>query len=58
MTTQSLAVVGIGMVSSVGLSAPATCAAIRAGLTNPTETRFRDAEGEWIMSHSVLLDEP
>ncbi len=43
------------MVTSVGLSAPATCAAIRAGVTNPVETRFADRGGEWIMAHEVPL---
>jgi 3-oxoacyl-[acyl-carrier-protein] synthase-1 len=47
-----------GLVTSVGLSAPAACAAIRAGLTNPTETRYVDSMGEWIMAHVVPLDEP
>lgn len=58
MSAQPLAVIGTGLVTSVGLSAPAACAAIRAGLTNPTETRFIDSGGEWIMSHAVPLDEP
>jgi 3-oxoacyl-[acyl-carrier-protein] synthase-1 len=40
----------------VGLSAPAACAAIRAGLTNPTETRFVDSEGQWIMAHAVPME--
>jgi 3-oxoacyl-[acyl-carrier-protein] synthase-1 len=58
MSTPPLAVIGGGIVSSVGLSAPAACAAIRAKLTNPTETRFVSSAGEWIMSHSVMLGEP
>lgn len=58
MSAQPLAVIGTGLVSSVGLSAPAACAAIRAGLTNPTETRFADSAGEWIVSHAVPLDLP
>lgn len=53
-----LAVLGTGLVSSVGLSAPASCAAIRAGLTNPTPTRFFDVEGEPIMAHQVQLEQP
>jgi 3-oxoacyl-[acyl-carrier-protein] synthase I len=53
-----LAVLGTGLVSSVGLSAPASCAAIRAGLTNPTPTRFFDVEGEQIMAHQVPLERP
>ena len=54
----SLAVIGTGLVTSVGLSAAASCAAIRAKLRNPTETRFIDKGGEWIMSHSVGLQQP
>jgi 3-oxoacyl-[acyl-carrier-protein] synthase I len=53
-----LSILGTGMVCSVGLSAPAACAAIRAGLTNPTESRFLDEQGEWIVVHSVPLEHP
>lgn len=53
-----LAIGRTGLVTSVGLSAPAACAAIRAKLTNPSETRFIDSHGEWIMAHQVPLDEP
>lgn len=54
---QPLAVVRTGLVTSVGLSAPAACAAIRAGVTNPTETRFVDNDGERIMGHVVPLEQ-
>ena len=47
-----------GLVTSVGLTAPASCAAFRAKLTNPTETRFIDSGGEWIMAHQVALEQP
>jgi 3-oxoacyl-[acyl-carrier-protein] synthase-1 len=47
-----------GLVTSVGLSAPASCAAIRAKLTNPVETRFIDSDGEWIVGHEVPLARP
>ena len=57
MPVQPLAVVRTGLVTSVGLSAPATCAAIRAGVTNPTETRFVDSDGERIMGHLVPLQQ-
>jgi 3-oxoacyl-[acyl-carrier-protein] synthase-1 len=53
-----VAIVSTGLVTSVGLSAPAACAAIRAGLTNATETDFVDSDGEPIMGHQVGLDEP
>jgi 3-oxoacyl-[acyl-carrier-protein] synthase-1 len=42
-------------VTSAGFTAPATCAAIRAKVGNPTETRFTDKEGEPILAHQVLL---
>jgi 3-oxoacyl-[acyl-carrier-protein] synthase-1 len=45
-------------VTSVGLSAPASCAAIRAKISNPTETRFMGSDGEWIMAHQVQLEQP
>lgn len=51
-----VAVVDTALVTSVGLSAPAACAAIRAGLTNPSATRYIDSAGEWIMAHQVPLD--
>jgi 3-oxoacyl-[acyl-carrier-protein] synthase-1 len=53
-----LAIRNTGLVSSVGLSAPATCAAIRAGLANPSETRFIDSAGDWIRAHCVPLERP
>ena len=51
-------IVGTGLVSSVGLTAPAACAAIRAGVANPTESRFIDSTGEIIMAHQVPLERP
>lgn len=58
MSAQPLAVLRTGLVTSVGLTAPAACAAIRAGLANPTETRFKDSAGGWLMCHSVALPRP
>jgi len=58
MSAHPLAVMSSGLVTSVGLSAPAACAAIRSGLTNPIETRFADSEAEWIIGHAVPLDPP
>jgi len=57
MSAMPLAILQTGLVTSVGLSAPAACAAIRAGLTNPTETRYISPTGGWIMAHQVSLDE-
>jgi 3-oxoacyl-[acyl-carrier-protein] synthase-1 len=53
-----LAILNTGLVCPVGLNAPAACAAIRAGVTNPSETRFMDSEGKWLTAHSVPLDHP
>lgn len=58
MPNQPIAIKSTGLVTSVGLSAPATCAAIRAKISNPTETRFIDSGGEWIMAHQVALEKP
>lgn len=58
MTAQPIAIKSTGLVTSVGLSAPAACAAIRAKIANPTETRFMGSDGEWIMAHQVQLEQP
>jgi len=55
---QPIAIAGTGLVTSVGLSGPAACAAIRARVTNPIETRFVPAGGEPIVGHSVPLEKP
>lgn len=56
--TASLSILSTGLVTAAGLSAPAACAAIRAGASNPSQTRFMDSSGEWIMAHQVILDRP
>ena len=56
--TVPLGILSTGLVTSAGLSAPAACAAIRAGAANPSQTRFMDSSGEWIMAHQVILDRP
>jgi 3-oxoacyl-[acyl-carrier-protein] synthase-1 len=58
MTGHHVEIVRAGLVTSVGLTAEASCAAFRAKLTNPTETRFIDSGGEWIMAHQVPLEQP
>jgi 3-oxoacyl-[acyl-carrier-protein] synthase I len=58
MAAPPIAIEGTGLVTSVGLSAPAACAAIRAKISNPTETRFMGRDGEWIMAHQVPLEKP
>jgi len=56
MSALPLAIVNTGLVTSVGLSAPAACAAIRAGLANPTTTHFLGSDGRWITGHQVALE--
>ena len=58
MSNLPIVIANTGLVTSVGLSAPASCAAFRAKLTNPSETRFIDSGGEWIMAHQVPLERP
>jgi 3-oxoacyl-[acyl-carrier-protein] synthase-1 len=58
MSPPPLGIRGTGMVSGVGLSAPACCAAIRAAIDNFQETRFIDAGGEWIIGSMVPLEKP
>lgn len=55
MNRQPLAIVGSGMVTGVGLTAPASCAAIRCAIDNFQETRFMDSGGEWIIGSTVSL---
>ena len=51
-------VLSTGLVTSVGLTAPAACAAMRAKVANPSETLFVDARGERILAHEVPLEKP
>jgi 3-oxoacyl-[acyl-carrier-protein] synthase I len=53
-----LGIVAVGMVTGVGLSAPASCAAIRCGINNFKETRFVARSGDWIIGSEVPLEEP
>ena len=57
MSFQSLAIAATGMVTSIGLDTPSTCAAIRCGINNFQETRFRDSGGQWIQGAEVPLEE-
>ena len=52
-----VAILNAGMVTGVGLTAPATCVAIRCALNSAQETRFMDSGGEWIMGSMVPLEE-
>jgi 3-oxoacyl-[acyl-carrier-protein] synthase-1 len=55
---QPIAIIASGMVTGVGLSAPASCAAIRCAIENFSETRFMDKGGEWIIGSQVPLEQP
>lgn len=52
----AIAIYSSGMVTGVGLSAPASCAAIRVGITGFVETRFMFGE-EWLQGCPVPLEE-
>lgn len=58
MSSRPLAIVGSGLVCGVGLTAPASCAAIRCGLNGFQETRFMGATGDWIVGSEVPWPEP
>ncbi|NML16533.1 hypothetical protein [Azohydromonas caseinilytica] len=47
-----------GLVTSVGLSAASTCAAIRAKLSNAAQTRLVPADEGWLVAHQVALEQP
>lgn len=53
-----MAILASGMVTGVGLNAPASCAAIRCAIDNFSETRFMDKGGEWIIGSQVPLERP
>lgn len=54
----SLVIRAAGLVTPVGWSAPASCAAFRAKLSNPTPTGFMGNNGEWITGHQVAFEQP
>jgi 3-oxoacyl-[acyl-carrier-protein] synthase I len=58
MVTSPLAVLGVGLVSGLGLTASESCAAIRCGINNFQETRFIGSSGEWLVGSAVELEEP
>jgi len=55
MNDRALEIAATGMVTSVGLHAMACCAAIRAKLARPTQSRFISRSGQWRMVHEVPL---
>ena len=58
MPAPPLAVLGVGLVSGVGLTAEESCAAIRCGINNFQETRFIGSDGDWLVGSAVELEEP
>ncbi|SHM38753.1 3-oxoacyl-ACP synthase [Rhizobacter sp. OV335] len=54
----AIAVRRTGLVTSVGLDAGSACAAIRAKVTNPVETRFTGRGARMIVAHEVSLEKP
>jgi 3-oxoacyl-[acyl-carrier-protein] synthase-1 len=58
MTAPPVAILGAGMMTGVGLTAPASCAAIRCAIDNFTETRFMGRGGAWIIGSAVPLEQP
>jgi 3-oxoacyl-[acyl-carrier-protein] synthase I len=58
MPAPPLAVLGVGLVSGVGLTAEASCAAIRCGINNFRETWFIGRDGERLVGSAVEFDEP
>jgi 3-oxoacyl-[acyl-carrier-protein] synthase I len=58
MPVPPLAIHGVGLVSGLGLTADDCCAAIRCGINNFQETRFRGSDTEWLIGSAVELEEP
>lgn len=58
MTAPPVAIIGAGMMTGVGLTAPASCAAIRCAIDNFSETRFMARGGDWIIGSAVPLEHP
>jgi 3-oxoacyl-[acyl-carrier-protein] synthase I len=56
--TAPVSIIGCGMTTAIGLSAPAACAALRARLDNFRETRFISRNGAWVLGAEVPLEQP
>ncbi len=54
----AISVEACGMTTAIGLTGPASCAALRARLDNFQETRFISRDGVWILGAEVPLEEP
>src|SRR5262249_19691023 len=53
-----VAVLASGLVTGVGFTSAATCAAVRAAVSNFAETRFYERGGRWLLGCTVPLDPP
>ena len=58
MHNTPIAIASTGLVTAIGMNAPATCAAIRANVRAPSETKFMHSGGDWIIAHQVPLRTP
>jgi len=58
MISTSIAIQATGLMTAVGSSAPTSCAAFRAKLTNPSPTQFMDSAGDWIVAHCIESARP
>jgi 3-oxoacyl-[acyl-carrier-protein] synthase I len=58
MPVAPVAVMAVGLVSGVGLTAEESCAAIRCGMNNFQETRFISTGGHWLVGSEVELEPP
>jgi 3-oxoacyl-[acyl-carrier-protein] synthase-1 len=56
--TAPLGILAAGMVTGVGLSAPASCAAIRCGINNFNESHFVSRTGTRLIGSEVALERP
>ncbi len=54
MSGRNLVITGVGAVTPVGLSAPATCAALRAGISRLAAIEGWAVDGAWIMANDVI----
>ena len=58
MNSRAIAIRRCGLVTAVGMTADQSCAAFRAKLTNPCETRFEIARDAWLFAHQVDVGTP
>jgi 3-oxoacyl-[acyl-carrier-protein] synthase-1 len=54
---QRIAILNTGLVTSVGMTVKAACAAIRVGISNAQETLFMGSDGEWVIGHKVPFEQ-